>query len=187
MNYLLQQSRLQHLIKNRNGYLVLASGSVVLNIILALALFLMIGHERIIVVPPSINKTFWVSANHVSPEYLSEMSLFFVSLRFNVTPSNVVHQRDLLLKYTDPKQYASLKIELNDEAARLNKGRVTTAFHPVDIKVDAQKLQARVTGDIQSTVGGVLLPMQRVTYQIQFTYNQGRLLVNTFQEVKKNA
>src|SRR4051812_33799533 len=118
MKYLLHHSRLQHLIQHRNGYLVLASGSILLNIILAIAFIMLSNNERIVMVPPSINKSFWVTANQVSPEYLSEMSLFFASLRFNITPSNAIMQREQLLRYVHPSLYESLKIELVAEADR---------------------------------------------------------------------
>src|SRR5271156_6320857 len=103
MRRLLQNSHLQYVIQHRNGYLTLACGSLVLNLLFGLTILFMIGHERIVIVPPSIQKSFWVGANQVSPEYLSEMALFFTNLRFNVTPNNSIMQRDQLLRYIHPK------------------------------------------------------------------------------------
>jgi len=88
MKHLLQYSRLQHLIQYRNGYLILASISLILNMLLVLAIFLLIGHERIVIVPSIIEKSFWVTENQVSPDYLLQMSRDFANLRLNVTASN---------------------------------------------------------------------------------------------------
>ncbi|MCE3237366.1 MAG: hypothetical protein K0R24_347 [Gammaproteobacteria bacterium] len=187
MKHLLQKTRIQYLIQHRNGYLALASGLLVLNILLSLIFFFILGHERIFLVPPTLEKSFWVSEKSVSPVYLSEMSLFFANLRFNITPSNAAMQRDLLLRYVDPSLYESLKKELISEEKRIMNGDILTAFYPVDVKVNTTQLVAQVVGDMQSRVGNIVLPAQRVTYQISFTYHAGRLLVKSFEEVKTNA
>ncbi len=187
MNYLLHKARLQHLISHRNGYLALASGSLILNVLLAIAIFIVSGHERIVLVPPDITKTFWVSKSHVSQEYLSEMTLFFADLRFNLTANNIAMQHDLLLRYVNPNGYADVKAQLLNEADKLTKEHVSMAFFPVDIKVDATSLTSVVTGDIQGSVGNTLLPLERVKYQLRFIYHDGRLLVKSFDEVKPHA
>ena len=187
MKYLLQKTRIQHLIQYRNGYLALASGSLLLNIVLSLIFFFMLGHERVFLVPPTIEKSFWVSETNVSPVYLSEMSLFFVNLRFNITPSNAALQRDLLLRYVNPSLYESLKTTLISEEERVIKNHISTAFYPVDVKVNSTQLAVQIAGDMQSTVANSLLPAQRVNYQISFTYHNGRLLVKSFEEIKANA
>lgn len=187
MKYLLHHSRLQHLIQHRNGYLSLACGSLILNILLSIGIFTIAGNERVVVVPPSINKSFWVDANQVSPEYLSEMSLFFASLRFNITPTNAAMQRELLVRYVHPHFYEALKAELISEEEHIKKEHVTTSFYPVNVVVDSKKMISQITGDLQSSVGDAQLPLKRLTYQINFSYNNGRLLVKSFEEVKKDA
>jgi conjugal transfer pilus assembly protein TraE len=188
MKYLLQKSRLQHLIQYRNGYLVLASGSLVLNILLVVFLFFMIGRERIVVVPPEINKAFWLTSNRVSPDYLSEMVLYLNSLSFNLTPANANMQHRVLLRYVDPSYYETVKIKFIEIEDRVKKEHITMAFYPSEPpKVDANKLIARITGDLQYTVGDIQLPPQRVTYQYGFRYTQGRLTLTSFPEVKTHA
>lgn len=184
MKYVLQQSRFQHLIKHRNGYLMLASVSLLLNVLLFFAMFVVITHERIVIVPPVIEKPLWVTSSQVSPEYLSEMSLFFANLRLNVTASNAASQRDILLRFIDPQHYNEIKSDLLNEGEALKKNHVATAFIPTnDVKVDTKKLIAKMTGDLYSMVGDVHLPAKHVTYQIKYHYQQGRLIVTAFDEV----
>lgn len=106
---------MQHLVQNRNGYLMLASGSMLLNMMLFFAMFIVIGRERIVVVPPVIEKPLWVTSSQVSSDYLSEMSLFFANLRLNVTGSNAASQRDILLRFVAPEHYNDIKAELLNE------------------------------------------------------------------------
>ncbi len=187
MKYLLSKTRLQHLIQYRNGYLALASGSLLLNILLSFVIIKVAGDVKVIEQPPSIDKTFWVTSSHISSEYLSEMALFFVYLRFNVTPSNVETQRNLLLHYVAPNHYADVKEELVSEEEHIKKAHITTSFYPSDVFADADKLIARIPGDLHSTVGETELPLQRITYEIKFSYHSGRLFVESFDEVKPHA
>lgn len=187
MKRLIQQARLQYLIRNRNGFLMLASGSLMLNFLFIITLILSIGHEKIILVPPEINQSFWVGSHTVSPEYLSEMALFFTNLRFNVTSHNVDLQRGILLRYVHPKEYAEIKTALLLEADHINKEHISMAFYPTNVEVDTQKWLVRITGDLLATLGNTSLPTQRVTYLITFTYNSGRLLVTSFQEEKSHG
>jgi conjugal transfer pilus assembly protein TraE len=187
MKYLLQRSRMQTLKFNRNGYLMLASISFVLNIMFMLDIYLLQGRERIILVPPAIEKTMWVTNSKVSPEYLSEMSLFLANLRLNVTASNASQQHELLLRYVAPKNYSAIKTELLTEVENLKKNHITTAFFPTDVEVDGKKTIARVTGHLQSTVGDTHLPFQKVAYQMTYQYQSGRLFVESIEEVKPHG
>lgn len=187
MKYTIQRSLIEYLIKHRNAFLGFAFLSMALNILLVITNIALVGHERIIVVPPDIKKTFWVGYEHVSPEYLSEMSEFFVFLRFNETPSSAQAQRDKLLEYVDPSNYEDLKMQMIEEDNHIVKEHISTAFYPVDVEVDAKKLTTIIQGDLVSSVGTTMLAPQRVTYQLEFSYHEGRLFVKAFNEVKQNA
>jgi len=184
MKMKIQKSLLQYAIRQRNGYLAIACGSLLLNILLGIGMISMIGREKTILIPPGISKTFWVSHSAVAPEYLAEMSHFFTTLRFNLTPATFENQRETLLRYVSPEYYESLKIQLINEAQNMAKDHISTAFYPVDIKVDAKHLEALVIGDLISTVGSNKVPAKRVTYKITYAYHNHRLLVKQFEEIK---
>lgn len=178
-----QKSLLQHAIRQRNGYLAIVCGSLLLNLVLGLGLISTIGREKIVIVPPKVTQSFWVNSSLVSSEYLAEMSHFFVMLRFNVAPATAKEQQEMLLRYVGPEYYESLKIQLLNEAESMMKDRISNAFYPVDIKIDARSLEALVIGDLVSTVGTNKTPTKRVTYKISYKYNNHRLLVKQFTEV----
>ncbi len=184
MKSILQQSRLNHLVKQRNGYLALASGLLLLSSILTLLCFYLSHQQRIILVPPSITRTFWVSNTDASPEYLSEMSTFFAYLRLNMTSESADSQRQLLLRYVDPRYFGALNTLLIAERDRITAQHVSTAFYPVNMHVNTKQFSVVITGDLISNAGTTQLSSQRVAYQVQYRYEQGRLLVSQFQEVK---
>lgn len=184
MNISTYRSHLEKIISQRNGYLILAATSLIVCFLEAIIIFCLIGKERIVLVPPSIEKTFWVSANSVSPEYLSEMSMFFANLRLNMTPEIAASQREILLRYTDPAYYNNLKEQLIKEADKLNEQHISLAFYPINIKVNNNGLQTIIEGDLKASVGDAPIPTKRVKYLVKYRYDNGRLLIKAFEEVK---
>jgi conjugal transfer pilus assembly protein TraE len=183
MRLSLKRSQIDKLVGQRNGYMMLALGNSIISIFLIITIFLLIGRERIIVTPPVIEKSFWISGTRVSAEYLSEMTTFFANLRFNITPSNSNYQRDILLRYTDPQYYNILKSKLIKESDRIAEQHITMAFFPISIKVDIKNLKAIIEGDLKTFVGDVTLPVKRINYTITYRYDASRLLVTSFTEV----
>jgi len=187
MKWSLYESKLKRLLRHRNIFLRLVFIELGIIALLCLALIYAFIHERVVVTPAVIERSFWVSHNEVSDEYLAEMTHFFANLRFNVSPSNAKMQRDILLRYTDPAYYAAMKTLLIKEGDRLEKDHIALAFYLVDVKVSPKTLTAQVTGDLKSTVGNELLSSQRVTYQLHYRYHDGRLLIQSFEEINSDG
>jgi conjugal transfer pilus assembly protein TraE len=187
MKNILRQSRIQYLIQNRNGYLLIASISLVANIILAMGMINAMNRQKVILVPPTIERTLWVTSDQVSPEYLSSMSLFLADLLLNVTPDNIAMQHQLFLKYVDSSQYGTIKSALISEEDHLKKEHMTMTFHLAEPRVNAKSLMTHITGDIQYVVGNTLISNQRLTYAFTFIYRNGLLKVKSFEEVKAHA
>lgn len=184
MRFSIARNQLEKMFAQRNGYMMLALGSMVVCLLQIIALFCLIGREKIILVPPNIEKSFWVSASNASPEYLSEMTIFFASLRLNTTPNSASLQRENILRYTDPVYYNALKTQLVQEADRITDQHISMAFFPVNVKVDSKRFKAMIEGDLKSFVGDTALPVKRVRYLVTYRYDAGRLLVKSFEEVK---
>jgi conjugal transfer pilus assembly protein TraE len=187
MKRILQKSRIRHLTEKRNGYLIIAVGSIVVNILLSIYICNANSNEKIIFIPPVVDKPFWVSSNASSPEYLSMMNLLFTDLLLNITPSNAGMKHAIFLKYVDSKYYANFKTKLIEQEDQLKKEHTTISFQLIKPEVDVQNLVAKVTGDVQYTVGDTILPSKRLTYQMKFSYHSGLLQVTSFEEVKSNA
>lgn len=187
MRNILKKSRIQHLIDRRNGYLLLASGSILLNMLLGFGIVNMVGYQKVILVPPVIEKSSWVTSSHVSSEYLSGMSLFLANLLLNVTPSNAGIQHNLFLRYVDSAWYGKFKTELITQEERLQKEHMAMSFQLANIQVDPDKFVAHITGDVQYTIGDMSMPTKHLTYSLAFTYNLGQLRVKSFEEVNSRA
>jgi type IV conjugative transfer system protein TraE len=99
--------------------------------VLALVVILnLLGTVRTVVVPPSINKSFWVSRDKASGEYLEQMGAFIAWLVLDVTPASIDWKKDILLGYVEPDQHGELKTRQELEAARLKRINASTFFMP---------------------------------------------------------
>jgi conjugal transfer pilus assembly protein TraE len=187
MKHLLKQSRIHYLVNHRNGYFILAMSSLLLNMLLSGAIYFILGYEKIVLVPPTISREFWVSTHQVSPEYLSSMSLFLADIRLNVTPANAALQRELFLRYVNPNQYEKLKCELMEQEAHLKKEHISMIFFITNVEVDAARLRVNLSGDLQYIVGDALQPAQHVTYQMAYRLHSGRLMLESLEEEKAHG
>jgi conjugal transfer pilus assembly protein TraE len=184
MRWSVYSSKLQRALKHRNLFVRLAFYELGIILVLIAAVVYAFIHQRTIITPAVVQRSFWVENNQVSESYIAEMTNFFIGLRFNLSPANAGVQRDILLRYTDPRYYTRMKTGLTEEASKLQKQNISMAFYPVDIKVNAKTLQARVSGDVVSTLGQTVLPSKRTTYAITYRYQNGHLWISHFEEVK---
>lgn len=179
MNHRFLKVNVQKLLQQRNAALTLSAGMMLSNIILCTVVFF--SNERVVIVPPDIKKSFWTETSRVSTDYLEEMSLFFAAQILDVCPGSAAFQRDVVLRYVDPAYHNALKKRLIEEEETYKTQQISTSFKPVKIEVDAARLEAKLTGDLQSFVGRERVKQTRETYHLKFAYRSGRLLLTNFQ------
>ncbi|MCE4369672.1 type IV conjugative transfer system protein TraE [Xanthomonas hortorum] len=158
---------------------LLAAGHLLaLLVILGLA-----GRERTIVVPPSLEKSFWVSGNAVSREYLEQMGAFVAWLVLDVSPASITWKTDTLLAYVEPGQYAALKTRMELETRRLQRLNASTSFQPQQLAVNEAQQQVVIRGRLRTWVNTVETSNAAKAYRVQFRYGGGRIQLSTFEEV----
>ena len=161
-------------------------GSMLVNLILALFAVRLAGHERIVVVPPSIHKTFWVESDHVSSEYLEQMGYFLMQLTLNVTPQSIDHQAKLLLQYAAPASFGELRTVLLAAAERLKRDGASTVFSAQDLVVDERTLRVGVRGQLTTFLSDRRVSEVSKAYAIELQYAGGRLFLKAFRETNPN-
>jgi len=144
----------------------------------------LVGSERTILVPPSIDKTFWVTKDKASGEYLEQMAGFITWLMLDVSPGTVDWKRDQLLKYVPPAQYQSMKTKMDLEADRLRRNNASTSFLVQQFTADEKDQSVLITGRLRRQINGADVgePETR-SYLAQFQYTGGRVHIQTFKEI----
>ena len=160
--------------------------SLALNIVIALIAFRLVGHERVILVPPTIQKSFWVESDTVSAEYLEQMAYFLTQLVLNVTPQSVDYQSKLLLQYAAPASYGELKTALAMAGERLKRDGAATVFSPRTLNVDARALKVSVQGQLTTFISDRRVSDSSKSYLVELQYALGRISIKSFKETNAN-
>ena len=171
-------------LRRRNRGLGLAVGALAAGLFVALIVILqLLGTVRTVVVPPSLSKTFWVTADQASSEYLEQMGSFVAWLILDVTPSSIDWKKDILLGYVDPAQYGALKARQEVEAERLKRINATTAFAPQQLVSSEEAQSLVVRGRLRTLVNGYETANDLKAYRIDFGHAGARMHVIGFKEV----
>lgn len=165
---------------------VLLVGSMLVNLVLAVFAVRLAGHERVVVVPPTINKTFWVESDRVSAEYLEQMAYFLMQLTLNVTPQSVDHQSRVLLQYAAPASFGELRTALVAAAERLKRDGASTVFSAQDLAVDERALRVGVRGLLTTFISDRRVSEVSKGYAIELQYSGGRVFLKAFRETNPN-
>jgi conjugal transfer pilus assembly protein TraE len=165
---------------------VLLVGSMLVNLVLAVFTMRLAGHQRIVVVPPNIHKTFWVESDRVSSEYLEQMGYFLMQLTLNVTPQSVDHQAKVLLQYAAPASFGELRTALLAAAERLKRDGASTIFSARDVLVDERALKVGVRGQLTTFISDRRVSDVSKGYAIELQYSGGRLFLKAFRETNPN-
>ena len=166
--------------------LALLIGSMLVNLILAVFAFRLSSHQRVVLTPPSLNKTFWVEEERVSAEYLEQMGYFLMQLTLNVTPQSVDHQSKVLLQYAAPAAYGELRTTLLSAAERLKRDGAATVFSARDLTVDEGALRVGIRGQLTTFISDRRVSDVPKGYAIEFQYTAGRIFLKAFRETSPN-
>ena len=143
-----------------------------------------VGSERTVIVPPNIDKSFWVTKDRASREYLEQMAGYVSWLMLDVTPSTVDWKRNVLLTWVSPDQHAAMKTKMDLEADRLRSNNASTSFLIQQLTADEKEQSVLVTGRLRRQINGtdVAEPETR-SYLAQFHFTGGRVHIRTFKEI----
>jgi conjugal transfer pilus assembly protein TraE len=165
---------------------ILLAVSMLATLLLAAHTLRQAGRERVVVVPPSIHKTFWVEAERASPEYLEQMGYFLAQLTLNVTPQSVEHQSRLLLQYAAPASWGDLRTAMAANAERIKRDGASTVFSPQDLQVDEATQRVGLRGLLTTFISDRRVSEVSKGYAIELQYAGGRIFLKTFRETTPN-
>lgn len=164
---------------------LLVAGLTVVVLIEAAAMWRLVGAEKTVLVPPEINRSFWVSGNAVSKEYLEEMAYWYAGLALNITPAVSDYQNSLFLKYAAPSEYGRLQAEMGARAEFLKKNNAATQFSVRNITTNEKDLKVALSGVLVTWVSDKKVGERNATYLVGFKFMNGRLYVSDFKETSE--
>jgi len=146
-------------------------------------MFNMVGRDRIIVTPPSIDKTFWVSKDRVSSSYLEQMGSFIAYLTLDVSPQSIDWKKTMLLQYVSPDVYGSLQTRQDLEADRLRRLNATTQFSVAQLLPNEEAMNVTLKGRLATFINGARTSDIDKEYVAEFEFKGNRVQIRNFKEI----
>ena len=174
MDYAVTKNLFAQKTTKKNLFLALLCGSMLINILQGIERLTVT--EKVVVLPPVIQKDIWIKGNAVSESYLEEWALYLSNLLLNVSKHTIGYQSELALRHVSPELSGKMQVQFKKDAENLTKNNATTTFLPKEIVVDEQKLTVRVTGMFATYVGKEQVSSHEQTYTLKFVFNKGRFL-----------
>ncbi|MBP9777564.1 MAG: type IV conjugative transfer system protein TraE [Rickettsiaceae bacterium] len=167
--------------------------SLCLNVFLAFALIITLviilkrsNNHSTIIIPATLSQKVQITESTVDDAFLIQWSEFIATLKLNVTPDNIQEKYNNILTFTDSSQYGLLKEHLEKERTILKSNEMSTVFFPGETVVsDKAGLTTKIKGVLRVYIGDELNKTSKVTYELKFKYDNGRLLLKNFTEVER--
>lgn len=160
--------------------LLFISGVIIL--VGSVAIVKLIGAEKTILVPPEINRSFWVSGSAVSKEYLEEMAYWYAGLALNISPQIADYQTEMFLKFSAPAEEGRLRAAMGAKSEFLRKNNTATQFSTRTIASDEKAMKVALSGTLITWVADKKAGERNVTFMVGFKYLNGKLYVSDFKE-----
>ncbi len=167
--------------------MLVVSQLIIAGVVIALVLSLWaninaFGRDRTIVIPPHLEKSFWVNNTEAASPYVEQMANWIAFLELDVTPDNVDWKNHTLLEYAHPDFHGELQTRQQLQAEKVKKENLVTEFAVKTTSVNAQQLAAIMFGNLITRVNGHEVGRQDKYYFVQFSLVGGRSQLMTFEE-----
>jgi len=164
---------------------VLKLGFLALLIIFAIQAYLVIklyDRKTVVVLPPKVEKEFWVAGDSLSRSYLEQVSYFIADRLLNVSPENVKSSIDMVLPFltTEPENLKKIREQLVEYAREIVDNDIYQSFYPMRFLIARDRNKRpfmRVEGILRRTSGDVYLGQQKAVLDLFFKVRNGRLII----------
>lgn len=180
-NTLMQDLKLMRSTVRFQGAALALMGACLLSSLVLM--FNMIGRDRVIVTPPSIDKTFWVSKDRVSSSYLEQMGSFIAYLTLDVSPQSIDWKKSMLLQYVSPDVYGVLQTRQDLEADRLRRLNATTQFSVAQLLPNEEAMNVTLKGRLATFINGARTSDIDKEYVAEFEFKGNRVQIRNFKEI----
>ena len=165
------------------AFQMILAASLLTNVFMAGAFCTMDRTVRTILVPPEINKTFWVDGNHIGPEWLEQMGSCVISQYATVSPQTIEYQNSVLLKLVHPSVNGELAVRFKMGANRLKQENMSKIFMPREVRISEKGQAVALIGTQITFIADKRVPGDEVkAYLVAFDYDGSRTFIKELRE-----
>lgn len=163
--------------------LVWALSSTCAVIVLAFLCFYTLAHRQVHWLPVCTGAEFSIGDGAYSPEYLKEMTQKIADLRLTYNPETIDARYRMLSQLIPANLQESFKKILDAERTTVHEKNVSSVFYAEKVAVNVAQNQGKIEGLLYRTSHGLQLKSQHKVYQLQFSFYNGLLSLQSIQEI----
>jgi len=150
-------------------------------LILGFTIFALYSKKTVVILPPKVEKEFWVSGNVLSTSYLEQVAYFIADRVLSVSPQNVDASLDMIKPFfsTDPSDLEQLEKVFLRVSKTIKENDYYQVFYPLKFYVDVKHNKLTVDGILKKMSGGQYLGEERRMLEIIFYVRNGRFFVKS--------
>ncbi|NNM50699.1 MAG: hypothetical protein HKM02_00535 [Pseudomonadales bacterium] len=148
---------------------------MILNGALMIFLYIAYGHNRTIVIPGELCKSFWMEPDAVSPEYLEQMAIYFVDRMMTYNPESLDMQINSVLPLADPTYYDVLRRLTVEQIKKIKEQKISSSYYINGVQ--ARGLSVTIQGVLVIMMAGEIISQSPYALVVTFSNYQGRLYV----------
>lgn len=141
--------------------------------VVLLAVVVATRHERVVLTPPYVDKELAIGWSSANADYLKSVGLYFVTLAYSVTPSNVEFVKKAAGTVVDASIYPAVRKRFETTAAEPSfkaYGSVQR-FEAGNLLYEPDTSKVFVSGEL---TGGGRTGAQSITYELRIVMRNGR-------------
>lgn len=139
-------------------------------------------HDRVVLVPPSLDKKAVIAWESANKEYLKSFGLYMATLVGNIQPKSSTVVLDSVSAFMDPLIYTDFRKQLVMiiEDPTFKASGSVISFLPQSIQYEVETSRVFVTGSIITSTAGSTKYQKNVVYEIGTRIREGRPWVTHF-------
>lgn len=152
----------------------------------ALSLKILSQEERIIMVP-AFTSEIVISGRRVSSSYLEQMTMIFLNSLLDLSAIDVLHKRDIILKYTaasSPEFNRKINEYFADALEKYQKFDLVTYFTVKNMDINESTGEVVAHGILTSRYGKQGFETALMSYRLSFEFNGSYLRLKEFDGIK---
>lgn len=170
-------SYVEKLEKENRIFYVIVLGLLVVNLILGFLLYKASVDKTVIVLPPNVEKEFWVAGDKLSRAYLEQVGIFLADRILSVSPENVDKSIDMITPFftTNPEQAQAIRETLAGYRTTIKRENWSQAFYPLRVIITEKSIT--VEGVLRKVAGVNYVGQERRAIQFFYEVRNGRLFI----------
>lgn len=145
-------------------------------------------HDRVVLVPPSLDKKAEIAWDYANKEYIKSFALYMATLVGNIQPKSSTVVLDSVSAFMDPAIYTDFRYQLMgiiEDPVFKSSGSVIS-FLPQSVQFEVETSRVFITGTIITSTAGSTKYQKNVVYEVGVRIREGRPWVSHFTSYEGN-